>query len=342
MTDKELYALNPMAWVQAKELLAEEAELIKQGASKETRHEHLERRLEMLVDNSAVGIPEGVEIILAEYSRKDLVVDINEMARRFERQGFTGTARETRNRNRRLGIQDAGIDPVLFVVGCNSLPDNDEITDDLRSLFGSFFEALATHPLVEAAEPVYKEIMQSHELLSVRHKKSQALASELFNRILTETPEVVDTIKSDDRALARVRGAVLDLPIAVLIRDLVLQTPREELARYLAAHTESIRQTYIGVLTAVVQPRLDSLRGIESPKAENTTETNDDTPKEIARPSPASGDDELLTENQAIKYLNVSRSTINRLAGQKMITKLKVGNSNRYSKRDLDDYLGRK
>ncbi len=343
MNHQELFILHPVAYTHAQDVLAVESDMISNGLAVEQRVEFLKTELGRITAMSDVLVAEAWEELFNELTRDDLLIDLDVMKKRFERHGFSGTLRDNRNLQRRQGINLPALDPTLLIGALGVLDEDSEVGDLMHNLLGNRVQSLLSHPASVAAEETYNGIMASPQLLSVRDAQARELAASVFGKVISETSSDWDFTGEDIRTIVKLYSKILDVSIVDILVSLVSKGAISEVRASLKAGIESSGILYRHVLSEVILHRIQQMQSPESPSVPGAilTEAPSFDDKEVqSAPQKESKDHTLLTVPDAIRMLNVSRSTLNRLMSDGRLIPVRIGRAIRFNLADIQRFIG--
>lgn len=368
MTGRDLFILHPVAWTHAHQVLEAEAAMVGTGQNAEVRAEFLRTNLSLLYKQAEVMINEVWTDLFADMNRSDFVLGVDVMRARLDAHGFSGTLRQIRALERMSGQTDAGIDQLLFMGGVVMLQNNDLFGELARGAFGEQLEVLIKHPEVKAAESEHQRIMTARNLPSEKESQNMELARNVLMKIGVSNPDVFDCDERQIRAYAGMRGMILDLRITDILLALLERGAVMEVRQALQSSLGRSAEHYRLVVQQIITGRLDEIekhddadrqttRNAESlPNATEAVHAGADVQPEMLHNTGTEAEQKrnntgtdaaqerhrsgVLTTEEVLKLLKISRTTLYTLAKQGVLVPIKVGRANRYSRTDIDRFLG--
>lgn len=354
MTSTDLYLLHPVAWAVCQEVLQAESDMLASGQSAEQRAAFLEHEQNRVLATAQIALPEAYSGILQTWGLADAAADLPVIRERFGIHGSRFTFRESRNRLRRIGINDNALASPLFALGLLLIGADPETAESVRRILEPRVRWLVEHPEVANADGIYEEITRNKELLPTeRDRKIMRLAQGVFSRMGTEMDGLVTFERSEYRDLARIRGALLDLGVVQVLETAIENGLIPEVRQLLLTSVDEGLTIYRQVVRTILGERITTLRvgqganqvHTEDPETEHTVPVTPWTPdtasESVTDPAPAGSSDVLLTVNQAAELLQVSRSTLGRLAKDGVLLPIRIGRTVRYDSQAIEVYLDR-
>ncbi len=342
MNQNELFILHPIAYAHAQEILRLESDMIRNGHPDEQRITFLEAELERLLSQSDVVMTELLASMMPS-NRQELVVNIDAVRSLLQRHGFSGTLRQTRNLQRRHGLNLPVIDPVILVGALGVLASDPGVLSTLEIVIAPRISTIVNHPSVEAADRQLASTQHEPELPSVRERRLIAKAQELIGPIMDELDSFWDFNDEEIRLIARLYGRILDIPLVDILTTLAVNGSADLVRANLHKSLASSGVLYRHVLHTIVGTRIHKLRkgGLAAPPAFEPVSPKPEPLSTAASPTPGAEDNNLLTITEAMALLNVSRQTVNTLMREGKPTRITIGRSVRLSRTDLERFIGR-
>jgi predicted DNA-binding transcriptional regulator AlpA len=330
-----MFLQHPVAWTHAQHILDAEAVMLQRGLGENERVAFLTNELQRYLDQCEVSIAELFTAMFTDLTKQESIIDFETIRLRFEGLGFTGTLRQIRNLNRRLGNIASGIDQVLFWGGLAVTLDQGELIEVAERLFKPRVEQLLSHPTSAAAEQVYNGIMSSQQLLSARDSQAQQLALDTFSEIVNSTPSFLEYSSDDKRDFVLVCGRILDVQFVDIMLALISNGGVGLVRKYLLGGIDASTTVYRRLITTLVENRIASISPstFTSPVMKETTEP-------VVAPPPLQAHSDMLTADEVMAKMKISRSMLFRLGKKKLLMPVKIGRVNRYDRKDVDKYLG--
>lgn len=337
MNQRDMFLQHPVAWTHAQHILDAEAVMLQRGLGENERVAFLSNELQRCLDQSEVSIAELFTAMFADLTKQEAIIDFETIRLRFEGLGFTGTLRDIRNLNRRLESMGSGIDPVLFWGGLSVLLDNGDLIETAERLFKPRVEQLLSHPASTAAEQVYNGIMSSQQLLSERDNQAQQLALDTLSEIVNSTPSFLEYSSADKRDFVLLYGRILDVQFVDIMLTLISNGGIGLVRKYLLGGIDASTTIYRRLITMLVESRIATICSTQFTSSP-TKETMQPT---IVLPTPQIPSD-MLTAEEVMAKMKISRSMLYRLGKKKLLIPMKIGRVNRYDRKDVDRYLGKR
>ncbi|MCC6330830.1 MAG: helix-turn-helix domain-containing protein [Ignavibacteria bacterium] len=328
--------------------------MIASGQQPEQRIAFLERELERIIASANINVREASAEVLGSWGLADSATDIEFIRHRFQVHGHDFTFRESRNRLRRLGIQDNSIASPLLSFGLLMVSDDPQVAESLRNLIEPRVNSLLAHPDVVQSEEQYAEIMSRSSLLaSDRERQVLNLGQEVFSRIGPDWVGSFSFKPSEFRDLAIVRGALLDLSMLDLIDAAIANGFMTEVRNMLLASIEDSILIYCQVVADVLGARIADLRsGVAptiSPLVPSITDTEPSEDAQSIPEPPPMGDSQssgpgvtLLSVKQVQDLLGVSRITLRRMEKAGVLMPIRIGRAVRYDSSAIDQFLSKR
>lgn len=336
MNDNELFLLHPIAYSTGQGVIAAEVAMMRRGIAVEHRVGFLQSELDRLNTLALTTLSEAWVPLFDALNKHDFVFDFEAVRARFDGHGFTGSLREIRNQQRRLGIKLPPMDGAMFFGGCLWLSDDIDFTELVERLFKPRIEQLLALPTVTNAEADYNAIMNKHELLSARDYETRNLAMRIFGTVISEHPELLEFTPGETRDFVRLYSQILDVSFIDIMLTLISNGGIAEVRKQLHASITGSAEIYRQVLSTVIQDRITAI----IPKSEIAAQENKKSGEVAERALPNRADD-LLTIPQVMSLMQISRTKLHRLVQSKVITPIHIGRAVRFERNDIDRYLGR-
>jgi excisionase family DNA binding protein len=335
MNHHELFILHPIAYGHAQEILRLESDMVRNGHGPDQRIAFLQTESERLLAQADVVITESLSALLPS-SRADLIIDLDGVQALLQRHGHGGTLRQTRNLQRRYGLDLPVIDSLIVVGALGILASDPDVESKLTTLFGRRMAAVMDHPSMEEAERAFQATTETPELPSVRERRMIETARALIANRMDELDILWDFDDAEVRMIAHLYGRILDLPLVDILMVLVQNGMADTVQSTLRESLASSAILYRHVLTLLISARIQRFSG-----------GGDQTPPSSApitppQPAPIPADNgHLLTVREAMALLRVSRQTLHRMVKDGKVVPVRIGRAVRYSRNDLECFIGR-
>ena len=342
MNQNELFILHPIAYAHAQEILRLESDMIRNGHPDEQRLTFLQAELERVLSQSDVVMTELLASMMPS-NRQELMVNIDAVRSLLQRHGFSGTLRQTRNLQRRHGLNLPVIDPLILVGALGVLASDPEVQSTLEIVIAPRISSIVNHPVVEAADRQLATTQHHPELPRIHEQWLITKAQELIVPIMDELATILDFNDGEVRLIARLYGRILDVPFVDILTTLAVNGSADLVRSNMHESLASSCVLYRHVLHTIVSKRIHRLRkgGQVLPAPSEPIALMPGSQRTAATPTSKSEDNNLLTITEAMALLNVSRQTINTLMREGKLPRIKIGRSVRLSRTDLERFIGR-
>jgi len=347
MKQSTLFSLHPMAWSHAQIILRQEMEMLKQGIGKRKRAAFLNEECSRLIRQSEITLMEAFQDLLNEFSREDVVVSIDEMRKRFEFHGFNGTLRSIRNNYRAIGFPDPGLDGVMIASAVATLENDEEFMLLVRNTFEPLMNAVIESSEFEALGYEIEKLNDAPLLPSVREQRAYELLWGAFNKI---NPRHINLPQVSVRDVVYLRGRLLNVEIADLFIIIVSHAGLSALSDILIQSRETQLATYRSVISTLINERLSQFDGQNGFAERSDVGTDrDNAIKDTAKHTTTIASAQstaittqfgLLTIQETMIRLKISRATLSRLRKEGAIESVLVRKSIRITEKSIKNYLG--
>ena len=353
MTSTDYYLLHPVAWAVCQEVLEAEAAMIASGQSANQRVLYLENERLRILAAADITLREAHSEVLHAWGLADAGADLAAIRERFRIHGNYFTFRESRNRLRRLGLEDNSM-AALAILGLLMVDEHSEVASAIRRVFEPRIQRLTSHP--EVVRSVGKSsgiVRETGGFSSDRERALVALAQDVFSRMTGDVAELLRFDRSEYRDLACIRGTFLDMSIVDVLEVAIANGLIPEVRQMLQASVDDGLEIYRTVVSSILGERIATVRSgqgayqtdancAETEKAALLTPTVPDTASPPAPdPAPEEPAEGLLSVAQTAKLLNVSRSTLGRMETDGILLPVRLGRAVRYDPKTIDDFLVR-
>lgn len=332
------------------EVLCTESAMIANGQSVEQRIAYIVNERDRLVREAGVVLTEVLDIVLSDWDASTGLSIIDEIEHRFQLHGGSFTFRQVRAGCRQLGLPDNVLATPLLGFGLLIVSEDPHIVVCMKRLFQERLQSLVNNPDVNASNSEYLAVLQDESLLP--SEREQAVTNLAVRTLIgmSDTLESLFTFNTaEKRDLAVVRGALFDLQLTDLMKAAIANGNTSELRSIFANASNDGSDLYSAVVSSILNERISELSVPHISAHFNSSEEDMSTPTKgvyhqssSAAPTDAQTTDQLMTVEQAMKLLSVSRATLWRLEKEGTLLPVRIGRAVRYERASINLYLGRK